>query len=278
MGVLTRKSSPCTGYSGCAGKAKVWHKNHIGTLWGHLQVQLAWNLADFTDQDLHQETEMNSKLCFATIMLLACSVVAQGAATPGSWDSYTATTATGSVGDVTVNAVSSATAPIVGLSPNHFGVHWDAASALGDPVLGLTVSEVNAGDEIDFSFSSPLTNGTVLYIENFDSNSAATITAAGATSISVLTNSMVSYSASGSSTGVLSSMNAGYDGNGDIALVLEGAVTSVSLDYTGGDGANGVFYAFAEPMAQAVPEPTSVLVMASLCGLGGVAYYFRRRR
>lgn len=221
---------------------------------------------------------MNSRLCFATFMLLGYCVVAHGAATPGSWDSYTATTATGTIGGVTVNAMSSATAPIVGLSPNHFGVHWDAASALGDTVLGLTVSEVNAGDNMDFTFSSPLANKTVLYIENFDSNSAATITATGATNISVLTNSMVTYNASGGSTGVLSSMNAGYDGNGDIALVLEGAVTSVSLDYTGGDGANGVFYAFAEPASQAVPEPTSVLVMASLFGLGGLGYYFRRRR
>lgn len=220
---------------------------------------------------------MKSKLMLATLLVLSCCLSAQAAVTPGSWGSFTETTAMGDIDGITVNATTTASSPIVGLSSKHLGTHWDADFPLDDSVLALTVSDTNMGDAIDFSFSSALENGTILYIENFDSNSAATITATGATGISVLSKSMVDYVASNGSMGTLTSTNMGFDGNGDIALVLEGAVTSVSLDYSGGDGANGVFYGFATPDAQAVPEPTSMLVMAGLFGLGGALAYYRRK-
>lgn len=221
---------------------------------------------------------MKSKLFVATLIALSGCISVQAAVTPGTWGSYTATTATGDIDGTTVNATTTSSSPIVGLSPNHLGNHWDAANPLGNAVLALTVAQTNAGDSIDFAFSSALQDATILYIENFDSNSAATITAAGATNISVLSNSMVTYAAQGGSMGTLTSSNSGYDGNGDIALILEGAVTSVSLDYSGGDGANGVFYAFAAPEPQAVPEPTSMLVMAGLFGFGGALTYYRRKK
>ena len=221
---------------------------------------------------------MNSKLLFATLMVLSCCISVQAAVTPGTWGTFTSTTAMGTVDGIAVNATTTSSSPIVGLSSNHLGRHWDAANPLGDSVLALTVANTNLGDTIDFSFSSALQSGTLLYIENFDSNSIATINAVGATNIAVLSNSMVNYVATDGSTGTLTSTNSGFDGNGDIAIILEGAVTSVSLDYTGGDGANGVFYAFAAPEPQAVPEPTSIMVMAGLFGLGGALTYYRRKK
>lgn len=221
---------------------------------------------------------MTVKTLFALIFVMCASIPGYGASNPGSWDSgYTAETATGLVGGIRVDAVTTSSSAILGLSPNHFGVHWDADYALGDSVLGLTVGHVNAGDEMHFTFESPLLGGTVLYIENFDSNSAATITAEGATGITVKSSSMVSYAATNAASGLLTSSNPGYDGNGDIALVLDGDVTKISLDYTGGDGANGVFYAFSSPASHAVPEPTSGLVMASLFVMGGSLLYWRRK-
>gem|GEM_PF-2623738 len=221
---------------------------------------------------------MNSKLMLATLAIVSCCFSVQAAVTPGTWGTYTTTTAMGTVDGIAVNATTTSSSPIVGLSNKHLGKHWDAAYPLNDSVLALTVAQNNSGDTITFSFGSALQDGTLLYIENFDSNSAATINAAGATNIAVLSTSMVNYVATNGSMGTLASTNSGYDGNGDIALVLDGGVTSVTLDYTGGDGANGVFYAFAAPEPQAIPEPTSMLVMAGLFGLGGALSYYRRKK
>ena len=70
---------------------------------------------------------------------------------------------------------------IVGISGGWFGRQWDGSMPLGDDALGLVVSSVNAGDWQNFSFSSPLLDGTVMYIENFDSSSIALMTFTGAT-------------------------------------------------------------------------------------------------
>ena len=156
---------------------------------------------------------MNSKTAL-TLIFVVCVGVANGASNPGSWDdSHTSVAATGMLNGIKVDAMTTTSSPIVGLSPSHFGVHWDAEYALGDSVLGLTVGQVNAGDEMHFTFESPLMGGAVLYIENFDSNSAANLTAVGATNVSVLTSSMVSYASTGATSGTLTSSNAGYDGN-----------------------------------------------------------------
>ena len=74
--------------------------------------------------------------------------------------------------------------------------------------------------------------------------------------------------------GKLTTSNAGYDGEGDAAFLVVGDISGIRVDYTAGEGAIGVFYTFAEPCA--VPEPTSLLVMAGLFGIGCVVRIARR--
>lgn len=221
-------------------------------------------------------------LCF-----LGMCVAANAAITPGTWTSHTATTAVGSVGGVTINATNSGSTTFASIHPNRFGNGWDTDNALGNMALGLTTTSVGAGDSQTFTFSSPLLDGTLFYIENFDTNSIANIkasTTGAIPNVSVLSTSNVLYvgtsvTAGGglvSANGVLTSSNATSDGNGDVILVLDGGITELTLDYTNGGGGNGIFYTFAEPCA--VPEPTSALVMAGLFGIGGVVVHFRRRK
>ena len=146
---------------------------------------------------------------------------------------------------------------------------------------GVVVGRVNGGDSMAFSFSSPLLDGTLFYIENFDSNSSANINFVGATSVSVLESSpSISYFGAGAG-GFLASSNAGYDGEGDVIFSLEGPVSEITLDYQSGDGANGVIYTFAandwvDP--KAVPEPASAVVMAGLFALGGGMVMRRKKQ
>lgn len=213
----------------------------------------------------------------AFLVMLAASCV-QGAAglTPMTWSSFTPTSATGDLNGITVTATTSAGSPIVGISGGWFGKQWDGSMPLGDDALGLVVSSVNAGDWQNFSFSSPLLDGTVMYIENFDSSSIALMTFSGATGTTLVDASQsIAYGGIGE-YGLMVTSNSGFDGEGDAAIRLDGDVTEVNILYARGEGANGVMYSFAAPEANAVPEPTMAAVMAGLFGFGAV-FYWRRK-
>lgn len=210
------------------------------------------------------------------------SIASAGAACgPATWSSHTATSAVGLLDGITISVTSSTTAPIIGLGANRFGVGgpglcggWDGTMALGHDAVGVIATQVSAGDYQIFDFSSALSDG-LFYIENFDANSIANITAVGATGISLVDySSSISYASTGADSGTLVTSNMGSNGEGDAVLQFTGDVTSIRIDYTSGGAGNGVFYTFAKPCA--VPEPTSALVMAGLFGIGGL--FIKRRR
>lgn len=211
--------------------------------------------------------------------------IVSGGATCGTadWTSYDATSAEGSIGGIGITVRSSETAPIIGLLGNHFGLgepcgSWDGTMPLDHADLGVVASYVNAGDFQEFLFSSDL-NETFFYIENFDSSSIADITIVGATEAALVdASSSISFTSSIGEDGVegrLSTSNSGYDGEGDAVLHIKGEVSAIRLDYISGEGANGVFYTFAEPCP--IPEPTSVLVFAGLFGVVGFVRFASRR-
>ena len=211
------------------------------------------------------------KYALSFLVLMASVATANAAVTPAIWTTTTASSAHGCLtcSGININAIS--TAPIVGLSPGQFGPSlWDGAMPLSADSVGLTVlAEVNTYQT--FTFDSPLVDGTLFYIENFDSSSLAEVNVVGGTA------SLVDASASISWDGnFLSTTNAGFNGEGDAVLMLSGDVTAISIGYHESVGANGVFYTFAEPCA--VPEPSSVMVMAGLFGFGGLVYVRRRKQ
>jgi len=221
---------------------------------------------------------------FALLVLLHISETVSGGATCGTadWHTFTATTAEGAIGDVGITVRSSASSPIIGLVGNHFGLgdpcgSWDGTMPLDHADTGVVASYVNAGDFQEFLFSSAL-DETFFYIENFDSSSIADITIVGATEIALVdASSSISFTSSIGDDGVggtLATSNTGYDGEGDAVLHIKGDVSSIRLDYTSGEGANGVFYTFAEPCA--VPEPTSIFVFATLISIAGIIGFRRR--
>lgn len=224
-------------------------------------------------------------MCTLTSVLLTCSV-AYGTAdlTPGTWDKVNSpTSATGSVDGIVVTASTNADAPFTDFATHSFADPtipcgtWDAGAFFLDPdVLSLTTTNVNAGDYQQFDFNAPWSNG-YFYIENFDASSAAKVTVTGGGDAELVAQSAsISYTSTMPGMGILSSSNTGYNGEGDLVLKLNGPVTSIRLDYTSGEGANGVFYGFATgPAAGVIPEPTSLLVWFSLLGL---VFAVNRRR
>ena len=218
---------------------------------------------------------------FATVLFMLGASVAVANASVATWSSYTATTATGDFGGVTITATTNSDAAFVGIANNHFGAFdgacgsWDGMLPLTHADEGLVASHVNGGDAQNFSFSSPLTEG-LFYIENFDSSSEAKITVHGATHVALVDHSAsITYSTISGNMGTLITSNRGFNGEGDAVLYFQGDVTGIDIEYTDGLGANGVFYTFAE--ASAVPEPTSLLVMAGLFGAGSLAYIRRKK-
>lgn len=175
------------------------------------------------------------------------------------------TTAIGDLNGISISATTTSTAPFTGLIQERFsGTAWQTDNPLEGAVSGLIASDVNAGDQQIFTMSSPLETG-LLYIENFDSLSVANITLTGdSPQLSLLSGSVsISYTPLTDNSGTLASTNALADGEGDAILQLGGNIDSITLDYTNGEGANGVFYAFALDTAS-VPEPTSILLAAIL--------------
>lgn len=215
---------------------------------------------------------------FFSLMIVAASVASVNASV-ADWTAFTPSTGTGDLDGITIDATSSAGAPIVGIVSGQFGSQWDGASPLGPDALGLTVSSVNAGDMQTFTFSSPLLDGTTFYIENFDSSSIADITFVGATGHALVDSSpSISMTTISPSSATLMTSNADFNGEGDAAIELMGPVSEIQISYSSGVGANGVFYTFSAPDVAAVPEPTSAMVMAGLFGIGGTVVCIRRRR
>ena len=197
----------------------------------------------------------------------------------GDWTSFTASTAVGVLDGTTIMGTASADAPFFGIAEDQrfwpFGEGgWDAGFPLSIDTRAMTATNVNAGDSHEFAFASAIESPS-LYIENFDSNSIATITAFGSDSISLLSGSpSISFAADSATTGILQTSNPTFNGEGDAIIFLEGPVTGVRLDYSGGDGANGVFYGFALVDTAAVPEPAGDLMLI----LAGVSLLALRRR
>jgi hypothetical protein len=208
------------------------------------------------------------------------------ALTPGTWSSVGPTSAVGSVGGIEILATTNAEAAFTDAATHRFTNTnvlcggWDVVGfefELPESALALTTTYVNAGDAQQFDFDVPW-DGGYFYIENFDSSSIATITVAGGKLELVAASPSISYAGSSMASGVLSTSNTGFDGEGDAVFAVSGNVTSILVSYEQGEGANGVFYGFAEASANAVPEPASVVVWGSLLAVIGGVLHWRRRR
>ena len=220
---------------------------------------------------------MKSLTKFALFAALTfASSTANAASIATTWTSVAGTTGAGVLNGIDITATSSATSLFVTpLEANRFiaGGGWDAVGyELQATDMAIVASEVNAGDSQHFSFSSSFSG--LLYIENFDSSSIATVTANGANSLRLLASSpSVSFESSGADSGTLSSSNTLFNGEGDAVIGFFGPVTSITLDYTGGEQANGVMYTFAINN----PEPSSAM-LGLMAGLGLLSLVRQRRR
>lgn len=199
---------------------------------------------------------------FVALTAVLVSNSAFAATVASTWTEFSETAAVGDIDGISISATSSPTSPLIGFSTDRFDTEggWDATLPLDREVAGLVASDVNAGDQQVFEFASAIGSG-MLYIENFDSNSVATITAAGDdTDLLLVTGSpSIDFESSSPGSGVLSTSNPDSNGEGDAVLQFNGNVTGITVNYSAGDGSNGIFYAFA-----VVPEPNS----SSLCLMG----------
>lgn len=132
---------------------------------------------------------------------------------------------------------------------------WQADIPAPDGIEMLGVGDANEGDTHTFVFTEPMTD-VMMFIENFDSSSGATISFEGSElgGISLMSGSpSMTFEAIDTTSGMLETSNATSDGEGDAILKFTGDIRSISFDYASGDGSNGVFYTFA------VPEPSAAL-------------------
>lgn len=201
---------------------------------------------------------MSRKLSCFVLSLAVCGVV-QADMIPVEWKSAEMRSAVGSLMGSIVTATTSEDAGFTERFQPFSVDNWQADMALPNDTELLGVGNANAGDSQTFVIEEPLMD-VVMYIENFDSNSVATISVEGtgldgidlATSSPSITLEDVTMA-----SGSLLTANMTSDGEGDAVLKFMGSIRSISLDYTAGDGANGVFYTLAMPMSQAVPEPAN---------------------
>lgn len=215
----------------------------------------------------------------AITLLFSCSSAFGGIA-PGTWDVVeSATLAYGSIDGIKITATSNDAAPFIGIDSHRFANvnipcgGWNIDSySLDLSALALTTSYVNGGDAQRFDFDAPWAGG-YFYIENFDSSSSAKITVTGGATLEILAGSQsISFASINDSMGEMTSSNAGFNGEGDAVFRLNGPVTSVTVDYSAGEQANGIFYGFASdtPMGT-IPEPASFVVWGCLIGILVVA-------
>ncbi len=197
----------------------------------------------------------------------------------GDWTAYTESSATGVLDGTLITGTAGPDGPFFGIAEDQrfwpFGQGgWDASFWMSMDTRAIIAVNVNDGDWHEFEFAAPIDSPS-LYIENFDSNSIATITATGSDSISLLSGSpSISFEPSSSTVGLLQTSNPTFNGEGDAIIFLEGPVTGVRIDYSGGDGANGVFYGFGLVDTSFVPEPSGYAAMF----FAGIAALLMRRR
>lgn len=226
------------------------------------------NLTRFNQPSETTLTIMNPTRIF-TAFFLSTLLLQVANASPAIWSATSLTTASGSVSGIQFTASTSSTSPFDGTATHRFAHTnipcggWDAAGYELDPsAAALTTTWVNGGDFQQFDFDEAWLNG-LFYVENFDSSSVAMIMVEGGGSLEMVTGSPnISYDGA---TSTLSTSNTSYNGEGDAVFRINGAATSIRVDYKEGEGANGIFYSFVD--GQAVPEPTSILIWGSFVGL-----------
>lgn len=204
----------------------------------------------------------------AFVLNATCSAALISGVATGS----TSTTASGTVNGITWTAQTTSTSPFIGI--NLPTGTWDVSLDLPSNGLFIGAGSVNGGDVQRFNFDQPVSN-LCFFVENFDSNSAATITTDGA--IELLGSSQsISFTKTAPGTATLSTSNLGFDGEGDAVIQLAESATYIEFNYSSGVEANGIFYGFAwDNQVTAVPEPSSFLFLL-LCG--STAAYFRRNK
>lgn len=208
----------------------------------------------------------------SSLIVFAVTTNCVAALISGVATNATSTTATGTVNGITWTAQTTSTSPFIGI--NLPTGTWDVSLDLPTNGLFIGAGSVNGGDVQRFNFDAPITN-LCFFIENFDSNSAATITTDGA--IELLGSSQsINFTKTTPGTATLTTSNLGFDGEGDAVIQLSENATFIEFDYTDGVEANGIFYGFAwDNQVTAVPEPSSFLFLL-LCG--STAAYIRRNR
>lgn len=221
---------------------------------------------------------MNGRYAQLALLLLFAASTSFGT-TIATWDGYTSSEAEGEIDGIAISASTTGTAPFLGIVNDRFSNidrgGWDAPFPLPSDALSLVASNVNEGDVQRFSFGEPI-DEVLLYIENFDSNSTATIVAFGADDLQLVASSpSIDFDPLTKNAGRLSTDNPTFNGEGDAILLFAGGVTGITVDYERGDGANGVFYGFVLEEALSVPEPSAGSMFAILAF---VPLVLRKRR
>ena len=221
---------------------------------------------------------MTSKsLCLALPLILCASVHAEMMSV--DWKSAEMRSAVGTLMDSMVTVTTSEDSKFTELFQPFNEDNWQAEMPLPNDTKLLGVGNANAGDSQTFVIQEPLMD-VLMYIENFDSNSIATISVEGTEldGIDLLSGSpSITLEDISMDSGSLLTANMTSDGEGDAILKFYGSIRSISLDYMAGDGANGVFYTLAMPtMSQPVPEPSTGLGL--LLAFGIVLHAVRKRK
>lgn len=220
---------------------------------------------------------MTSKPFYLVLPFVLCACV-QAETISVDWKSAEMRSAVGSLMDSAVTATTSQNAEFTELFQPFNLDNWQAEMPLRNGTNLLGVGNANAGDSQTFVIEPPLFD-VLMYIENFDSNSIAAISVEGTVldGIDLLSNSpSITLEDVSLDAGSLLTANMTSDGEGDAVLQFFGSIRSISLDYTAGDGANGVFYTLAMPVTQILPEPSTHISL--LLAMGIVLMVARIRR
>lgn len=212
---------------------------------------------------------------FRTVRILTCTVLlsvsvfmvslARADLVSTDWTSFTSSSSTGVLDGTSISGSIISGPGFNGIYTGQFsGPGWLAGHPLPESAESIG-GEGAAGGNQFFQFSRPISY-LRFYVDNFDSGAAATITANGATLISLIGNSpSMSYTPLTASTGNLVTSNFSFNGEGDAILELTGSITSFRLQYYSGTLGNFVGYTFA---TNAVPEPGALGFLATTVAIG----------
>lgn len=227
-----------------------------------------------------------ASLITAAILLASSGTMAHAAASVATWTNITPTEATATLDGVTITAT-----PSAATGSTNWGVafdrlslpFWQASDPLPIGSEALGVNGVEGGESMQFDFTAGLTS-VLVYIENLDGGLVADVVATGATAMNFISgSSSIEYEMTSATTGVLTTNNGTFNGEGEALIEILGPVSSLSFDFTAG-AFNAVFYGFAteggDPPVEppAVPEPASLAIWTALLGLGAVIVQRRRRK